>query len=271
MAKANILDINGKEKGKIELPKCFSAQIREDIISKVIEAKKTKQPYSPSPVAGKQHSASGKIRHRRHVWKSGYGRGISRVPRKILLRRGSQFHWEAAEISSVKGGRRAHPPKTLSMINTKKINKKELEIALISAISATANEKEIAERYETLKGKKLGREFPLIVESEITSLKTKDIISALKKVLGEQLFKLALKKKKVRSGKGKARGRKYKSNAGMLLVAGDNESLKTSAFEITNVKNLSVSDLAKGGPGRLTLYTEQAVNDLKIKFNGEKE
>ena len=105
--KISLLDINGKEKGKIDLPSCFSKEIREDIIAKVLESKKNKQPYSPSLVAGKQHSASGKIRHRRHVWKSGYGKGISRVPRKIMTRRGSQFNWVGAEVSAMRGGEKS--------------------------------------------------------------------------------------------------------------------------------------------------------------------
>ncbi len=263
--KANILSIEGKKIKEIDLPKCFSQEIREDIIAKVLEVKKIKQPYSPSPVAGKQHSASGKIIHRRHVWKSGYGRGASRIPRKVMSRRGSQFNWVGAEISSVRGGRRAHPPKILSMINTLKINKKELKIALISAISATANEKEITERYGRLKDKRIER-LPLIVESKIVKLKTKDLISSLKEVIGKTLFELALKKKSVRSGKGKLRGRKYKSNAGLLFVMGEKEKLKTNAFEVKDVKSLGVTDLAKGGPGRLTLYTEQAIKELGEKL-----
>ena len=83
--KAKILDINGKEKSNIDLPKCFSEKVREDIVAKVLEAKKSQQPYAPSPVAGKQSSARGKIKHLRHVWKSGYGRGKSRIPRKIVV------------------------------------------------------------------------------------------------------------------------------------------------------------------------------------------
>jgi len=263
--KANILSVEGKKIKEIDLPKCFSQKIRKDIIAKVLEVKKIKQPYSPSPIAGKQHSASGKIVHRRHVWKSGYGRGASRIPRKIMSRRGSQFNWVGAEISSVRGGRRAHPPKILSMINTKKINKKELKIALISAISATANEKEIIERYERLKDKRIEK-LPLIIESKLVSLKIKELISSLKKVLGKALFELVLKKKSVRSGKGKLRGRKYKTNAGLLLVTGEKEKLKTNAFEVKNVKNLGVTDLAKGGVGRLTLYTEQAIKELGEKL-----
>ena len=200
--KANILSIDGKKLKDINLPSCFSQEIRKDIIAKVLETGKNKQPYAPSLVAGKQHSASGKIVHRRHVWKSGYGRGISRIPRKIMTRKGSQFNWVGAEISSTTGGRRAHPPKIISMINTKKINKKELKIALISAISATANEKEVSQKYERLKGKKI-ENLPLIVESKLISLKTKELISSLKKILGKRLFELALRKKSVRSGKGR--------------------------------------------------------------------
>jgi len=110
--KTNLLDINGKKLEEIEMPKCFSVKVREDLIAKVIETQKTKQPYAPSLVAGKQHAAKGKIVHRRHVWRSGYGRGSSRVPRKIFSQKGSQFNWEAAEVPQAKGGMRAHPPKS---------------------------------------------------------------------------------------------------------------------------------------------------------------
>jgi len=263
--KAEVLSLDGKKLRSIDLPSCFSQEIKKDIVSNVLEAKKNKQLYSPSPVAGKQHSASGKLVHRRHVWKSQYGRGISRIPRKVMSRRGSQFNWEGAEVSSTKGGRRAHPPKILSMINIKKINKKEMKTALYSAISATAKEKEVKESYKSLKDKKI-ENLPLIIESKFISVKTKQLISSLKKILGKDLFKLSLKKKSVRAGKGKLRGRKYKINAGLLLVVGKDEKLKTKMFDIVNIKNLGVTDLAKGGVGRLTLYTEQAIKDLGERF-----
>ena len=262
--KSKILDINGKEKGSIELPKFFSEFVREDIVAKVLEARKIKQPYGPSPVAGKQRSASGNIQHTRNVWKTMQGKGISKVPRKIMSRRGSQFNWVGAEIPNAVGGRRAHPPKVVSMINTRKINKKELEFALKSALSATANEKLVSEKYSRLNGKKIS-ELPIVVESKILSLKTKELVSSLKKVLGD-LFEVALKKKKVRSGKGKGRGRKYKSNAGILLVIGDKEKIKTSLVDVRTVKELNVTDLAEGGLGRLTLYTEEAIKNLGEKI-----
>ncbi len=257
--KAKILDIDGKEKGSIDLPKYFDGPIREDIVVKVLEAQRSQQPYAPSLVAGKQHAAKGKMVHRRHVWRSGYGRGASRVPRKIFSRRGSQFNWEAAEVPFARGGMRAHPPKVLGHINTSKINKKELKLAFISALSATADEGRIVKKYQSIAEVK---DLPLVIEGKITSLKTKEILAGLKKILGENLFDVAVKKKSIRAGRGKSRGRKYKSTAGMLLVVGKKENLKTNIFDIQNVKNLSVGDLARGGLGRLTIYTEQAIREL---------
>jgi large subunit ribosomal protein L4e len=261
--KTKILTIDGKSKGTIDLPKCFSAKIREDIVAKVLEAKKSQQPYAPSLVGGKQASASGKLIHRRHVWKSQYGRGWSRIPRKIMSKRGSQFNMEGATIPSARGGRRAHPPKAISRINIKKINKKEMKIALASAISATAEKKNVEKKYETIG--KLDREIPFVVESKFTKLKIKELLQSLKKILGKELFEVATKKKKIRAGKGKLRGRKYKKNAGLLLVTGNEEKLKTNAFDVVNAKSLGINDLAKGDLGRLTVYTESAIKNLGEK------
>ena len=194
---------------------------------------------------------------------------MSRIPRKIFSRKGSQFNWEGAEVSNTRGGRRAHPPKAISMINVLKINKKELELALISAISATADKKLITKKYDRIDGKEL-ENVPLVSESKLTTLKAKQLIESLKKILGEKLFEVAIKKKKIRSGRGKLRGRKYKSNAGLLIVIGKNEKLKTNAFDVASTKTLSVIDLAKGGAGRLTIYTEEAIKDLNERFGGKK-
>lgn len=268
--KTKTFDIKGTEKGSIDLPKEFSAKIREDIVTKVLETKKKQQPYSPSPVAGKQHSAKGKIVHRRHVWRSGYGRGQSRVPRKIFSQKGSRFNWEAAEVPFARGGMRAHPPKIEHFLKELKINKKELKLAFESALSATASEKYVTGKYASLD--KLNKKVPFIVSlGNSEKLKIKDLLNGLKNLLGEELYHVAIRKKTIRAGKGKMRGRKYKSNAGMLLVVGNNEKVKTNAFEVIQAKNLGVLDLAEGGLGRLTIYTENAIKDLENKFKGEKK
>jgi large subunit ribosomal protein L4e len=263
--KAKLLDITGKEKGSIDLPKAFSTPVREDLVLKIIEIKKTEQPYAPSPVAGNQASASGKLNHRRHVWKSQYGRGMSRIPRKRMSRRGTQFNWVGATVPSTRGGRRAHPPKVSSRINTLSVNKKELVLAFCSALSATISTKWLKKKYSSLQEEKLSN-LPLIFESKVLTLKTKEMVSTLNKVLGEKLSAVAFRTKDVRSGRGKLRGRKYKTNAGMLMVVGNNEKLKTTAFEVASVKTLGVNDLANGGLGRLTVYTEQAIKDLGEKI-----
>jgi large subunit ribosomal protein L4e len=261
--KTEIYKLDGSTNGSIDLPKCFSAKIRNDLISKVIESKVRKQPYAPNPVAGSQHSASGLLAHRRHVWKSQYGRGISRVPRKVMSVRGSQFNWVAASTPNARGGRRAHPPKVIAMLSMNKINKKEMTLALTSAISASASKKQVQEKYETIDN--LER-LPIVVESKITTLKAKELLNSLSKILGEKLANIAFKEKSIRAGKGKLRGRKYKSNAGMLLVIGKEEKIKTTKIEVIDVNKLGVYDLARGGQGRLTLYTEQAIKQLGEKF-----
>jgi large subunit ribosomal protein L4e len=248
--------------------KIFESAIREDIVSKVLETKKQQQPYAPSPVAGKQHSAKGLIVHARHVWRSGYGRGQSRVPRKIFSRKGSQFNWQAAEVPNARGGMRAHPPKVTQFINELKINKKELKIAFASSIAATASEKYIIKKYNSIE--KLDKKAPFIVSSEFTKLKTKQMLAELKTMLGN-LYSVSIKEKSIRAGKGKLRGRKYKSTAGMILVLGKDEMLKTKLFDVKKATELSTIDLANGGLGRVAVYSENAIKELENKFGGNKK
>ena len=99
--------------------------------------------------------------------------------------------------------------------------------------------------------------------------KTKELILSLKSILGETLFETGLQKKKIRSGKGKLRGRKYKKSAGLLIVIGNSEKLNSNSFEIRNVKELNITDLCNGGLGRLTLYTEKAIKELGERINGK--
>lgn len=270
--KAHVLNSEGKRVKEIELPKCFSQKIREDIVALAVEIKKKKQPYAPNFLAGEKASASGKIRHMRHKWKTAYGYGISRVPRKIFWRRGDRFYWVGATIASAVKGRRAHPPKILSMLKIKKMNKKQKKLALTSAISATASKKAVENRYESLKKQKGALDkidFPIIFDNNITKLKTKEFFIALEKILGKDIYKIAIQKKTVRAGKGKLRGRKYKKNAGLLFVVGKNEKIRKKGIDVKTSEKLGVADLTMP-LGRLTAYSEQAIVDLKNKFENQK-
>ena len=265
--KSQILSIEGKKLKEINLPEVFSGKIREDIMKKTYESEQIAHPYGHSPKAGRQHSASGIIRHIRHKWKSGYGRGMSRIPRKIMWRRGTQFYWIGAEVSGTRGGRRAHGPRPEGTVKIKKINKKEKRIALYSAIASTASPEKIVERYYRIKEIK-GIEFPVIVESKISELKTKELINSLDKILGELKI---LKEKNSRSGRGKLRGRKTRTSKGLIIITGNDEKMKTDMVDNVKVKELIVSDLYPSG--RIAVYTEKAIKDLEdlYKNSGEKE
>tara|TARA_Y100000310_G_scaffold122529_1_gene121247 strand:- start:10939 stop:11823 length:885 start_codon:yes stop_codon:yes gene_type:complete len=262
--KAQILDTNGKKIKEITI-NLFEEPIREDIIYKVVEAEKIKHPYSPKYEAGMARSASGILTKRRHVWKSDRGRGLSRIPRKIMWRRGTQFSWVGAIIPSTKGGRRAHPPKGLGKL--KKINKKELKKALFSALTYTSSIKELQKKYSSLSDSKIEINLPIIVEDKILKLKTKDLLASLKKILGN-LYTIAVQKKSKRAGIGKMRGRKYKKNAGVLFVISKDENLKIKGIEIVKTNELLVSDLANNG-ARLTIFSENAIKDLESIKQGK--
>lgn len=253
--KATLYDMKGKEKGSVEMPKVFNQKIREDLVKKYFEVFKMIQPYSTDPKAGRKHSASGTISHKRHDWKGHYGQGRSRVPRKTMWRRGVNFFWIGAEVSGTRGGRRVHGPKGIG--KEKKMNKKEIKVAMNSAFAATGDAGRIIERYDRIE--KVNFKAPVVIESKLENTKVKELLGMFKEIFGNA--DLILKKKKVRPGKGKMRGRKYKSNAGLLLVKGNDEKIKFSGVDVRNVSEVSISDLYP--LGRLTVYTEKAISEMK--------
>ena len=259
--KAKLYDKSGKVKGDIVLPKCFSSRIRADILLKVFETQKGSfaQAYGAKEGAGAQYSASGISKKKRHDWKATYGKGISRVPRKIMSRHGSSFNWIGATVASTRGGRRPHAPRAGKNL-FKKINKKELLLAFRSALVGT---------FDALSLKnKFGRDMNVggVFTREILDIKTKDFLKAMEAVFGDS-FGSVIKKKSIRAGIGKMRGRKYKSNAGMMFVVGDEESMKRKGIEVVHVGELCVKDLAPNGvAGRLVCYTEKAIEEIGGRF-----
>ena len=259
--KAKMFDKVGKEKGSLDLPKNFSVIIREDILSKVFESQLGlyAQAYGAMEGAGAQYSASGISKKKRHDWKATYGKGISRVPRKIMSRHGSSFNWIGATVSSTRGGRRPHAPRSAKNPFSK-INKKEVLLAFNSALAGTVDAKFLEKKY----GKKVESGF--VFENKVLDVKTKDFIVVMKKVFGDA-FGSVLKHKSIRAGIGKMRGRKYKSNAGMLFVLGNEEMMKRKGIEVVNVVDLTIKDLSPNGePGRLVCYTENAIKEIGERF-----
>ncbi len=263
--KTKLFDEKGKEKGSIDLPKSFSVKIREDILSRVFETQRGihVQAYGSMEGAGAQYSASGILKKKRHDWKATYGKGISRVPRKIMSRHGASFNWIGATVASTRGGRRPHAPRSGKSL-IKKINKKELLIAFNSALAGTVDAKSLEKKY----GKKVESGF--IFGADILEIKTKDFIAVMRKVFGDA-FGTILKHKSIRAGIGKMRGRKYKSNAGLLFVVGNEENMKRKGVEVVRVVDLTIKDLSPNGePGRLVCYSEKAIKDIGERFGKAK-
>jgi large subunit ribosomal protein L4e len=263
--KGKIISKTGQEIKEIDLPNWFSDKVREDLAQKYFEISKKIQPYGPYYLAGKLYSASGVLRHMRHKWKTTYGHGISRVPRKIMWRRGDQFYWIGATVSSTRGGRRVHAPQPKHFMVEKKMNKKEIMSAVKSAFIATAKEEWIKKRYSSLKDKKLSIRLPIIISGDALKQKTKDFFKNILKALKE-LSEVAKQKRNVRAGKGKIRRGKYKKTAGMMLITGKNENAKISGIDIKKLNQVEANDLFP--LGRLVVYTEEAIKELK-DFGGK--
>ncbi len=263
--KLKIKDIENKDIGSIELPQQFDEPVREDLIRSAVLAimSHEMQPYGADPMAGKKHSTW--VSRRRRKYRGSYGFGISRVPRKVLSRKGTRMNWVGALAPGTRGGRRAHPPKALKIV-AERMNIKERRMAIRSALAAS-----LKKDYALRRGHRIPETYPFIIDDSFESLKkTKEVRTALN-TLGFDKELLRVKEKKVRAGKGKARGRKYKKKVGPLFVVSEDCDLVKSAknlagIEVVTVKNINAKLLAPGTePGRAALFTKKSIEILKAE------
>ncbi len=263
MKQLTLINAKNEELGKIKLPEQFNENYRPDLIKRSFDSMRShnRQPYGSDPLAGKKSSA--KLSKRRRKYRGSYGKGISRVPRKILSRRGSQMNWVAAFAPGTVGGRRAHPPKT-EKIFWQKINKKERKKALRSSLSAVMIKDIVKSR-----GHLVPENYPFAVSSEIENIEKTKVFADLLVKLG---FEKELERahiKKIRAGKGKSRGRKYKKRKGPLVIVSENCKLMHAArnipgVDIVKAENINVALLAPGShPGRCTIITDKAIKKIE--------
>jgi len=245
--KANVRTIKGERVREIDLPAVFNEEYRPDLIKRaVIALQSTRyQPHGTDPFAGMRTSAVS--------W--GSGRGVAQVPR---LKNGSRV----ARIPQAVGGRAAHPPKVEKVL-VKEINQKEKQKALRSAIAASTSVELAAARGHLFEG-----ELPLVFEDRFEQLaKTTDVIAALTAVGLFADIERAKDSRKVKAGRGKMRGRRYKQRKSILIVTAD-EPLR-AARNLAGVDAVTVSQLntelfAPGTQaGRLTVWTEGAIQKLE--------
>ena len=162
------------------------------------------------------------------------------------------------------------------------MNKKEKKLALISALGATAKKELVSQRGHSFDE---DIHFPIVVEDDFEDIHTiiekqaekekkvprytGEMVGYLKKLgIGPDLTR-AKERKKIRPGKGKMRGRPFKSPTSVLIVASEISKLKTIARNIPGVEiktpsQITISDLAPGGTaGRLTIYTLKALSEME--------
>lgn len=243
--RAKVLDLSGEVAKEIELPPVFDESYRPDIIKKAVLASQAnrKQSYGPNSNSGIKTSAES--------W--GSGRGVAQVPR---LKNSSRV----ARVPQAVGGRKAHPPKP-EKIFSEKINGKEKRKAIRSAIAATSVLSLVKARGHRYEGT-----LPLIVVDAFQELsKTKELAGVLKQLqVWEDIIKAKVGRK-IRAGKGKRRGRRYKNKKSILIVSTKPlvAARNLPGVDITTVNNLNIELLAPGiHGGRLTIWTESAVNAL---------
>ena len=250
--KVKVFSLNGEPIEEIELPKVFETPFRPDLIRKAVIASWTHriQPQGRDPMAGK----------RRVTENIGKGHGMARVER---IKTPPRF---AAFVPFARGGRRAHPPKVEKII-WEDINKKERKLALMSAIAATANYDLVRARGHIIDNVP---QIPLIVEDELEKIgRTRETREVFRKLGIWDDIERAKKNTKVRAGKGKMRGRRYKKAKGPLIVVAKNEGILLGArnhpgVDVVLVDNLGVEMLAPGThPGRLTVWTKGAIERLR--------
>lgn len=242
---------DGSQAGDVDLPAVFSTPVRHDLVRKAVKVSRAnaRQRYGANPVAGERHATAS----------VGKGRGMSRVPRLTQGR-------DAALAPNVVGGRRAHPPQARKDWGLR-INKKERRLAIASAVAATADAELVTARGHRADGVK---SFPVVVDDEMLSGKTKDIHAVLEKLGLDADLARARDGRHIRPGMGKLRGRRYKTPKSVLFVTADGTApavRNLTGVDIVSARGLGAQHLAPGGdPGRLTVYTKSALEQLREAY-----
>lgn len=259
---ANVYDLSGNVKENVKLPKVFSTKYRPDVIKRAILAiqSEERQQYGSDPIAGKKSSAHyhGRRKYRFTMMNKEMAR-ISRIHGKV-----GYMAFRARVVPQATKGRKAHPPKA-EKIWIERINKKEKILALKSALAASSKLEIVNER-----GHRFTGEVPIILIDDFENLeKSKDVKKSLS-MLADEFERCS--KKKVRAGKGKMRGRKYRRKTGALIILSKGcKALKAAknlpGVETTTVADLSVKSLAPGThAGRLVITTKSALQEMEKRF-----
>ena len=255
--KIPVYNLVGEELRKIDLPSIFNVPVRKDLIERLFFYQFTHrlQPKGRYKYAGREMSAE----------YFGVGLGIARVPRY----KNPPLRGVGAMVAMARGGRRPHSPTAEKNIY-KRINKKELKLAIASAIASTAKKELVSQRGHVVDNIPY---FPLIVDTELSSISKASEMREIFKNLGLWDDILRVRNRvKIVGGKASWRGRRKKLGVGPLIVYREDGGITKAVrnfpgVEAVHVDQLTLLHLAPGGvPGRLTVWIEDSVGKLAERF-----
>jgi large subunit ribosomal protein L4e len=187
---------------------------------------------------------------------------------------GTHRSGQAAFGNMCRGGGMFCPTKTWRRWH-RRVNVTQKRHAIVSALAASSLPPLVMAR-----GHRIGEvaELPLVVSDGAEACqKTKQAIDLLKKLGCEEELKKVTDSKKVRSGKGKMRNRRYTMRKGPLVVYNEDSGIVRAirnipGVETTSVDSLNLLQVAPGGNfGRFIIWTEGAfkkLNEIYGSFKG---
>jgi len=245
--------------GSVPLPEVFASPIRVDIVQRVHKnmAKNKRQAYGVATDAGEQTSAIS--------W--GTGRAVARIP--LVGGGGTSRSGQGCFGNMCRGGRMFSPNKIWRKWH-RQTNLNERRVAVAAALAASAVPALVVAR-----GHRIGQleEVPLVLSSSVESIKkTKHAIEILKRHHANLDVDRAVDSRKIRTGKGKMRNRRYTMRRGPLLIFNENHGIEHSfrniqGLDVASVDRLNLLQLAPGGHlGRFIIWTEGAFKKLDEIF-----
>jgi len=257
-------DEPSEKSGSVPMPHVLTTPLRPDLVRYVHTnvSKNKRQAYAVYAKAGYETAAES--------W--GTGRAVARIPR--VPGGGTHRSGQAAFGNMCRGGGMFCPTKTWRRWH-RRVNVTQKRHAVVTALAASSLPPLVMAR-----GHRIGEvaELPLVVSDGAESCqKTKQAIEMLKKLGCEEELKKVNDSKKVRSGKGKMRNRRYTMRRGPLVVYNEDSGIVRAArnipgVETTSVNSLNLLQVAPGGNfGRFIIWTEGAfkkLNEIYGSFKG---
>lgn len=252
-------DNPSEKSGTAALPAVLASPLRPDLVRLVHTgiSKNKRQAYALSHRSGYQTAAES--------W--GTGRAVARIPR--APGGGTHRSGQGTFGNMCRGGGMFNPTKVWRRWH-RHVNTTQKRHAVASALAASSLPPLVMARGHRIDDVS---ELPLVVSDGAQSIqKTKQALELLEGLgCGNELTKVS-KSKKLRSGKGKMRDRKYTMRRGPLVIYAEDSGITRAlrnlpGVESCHVDRMNLLHLAPGGNfGRFIIWTEEAFKKLGPLF-----